>query len=230
LLVPALLVILMVLLRIPALPALLAGGLIGMLCAFFFQHMPVKEILSSSQSGYVCQTGVAAVDDLLSRGGMESMLSTIALIMCALSFGGILEKIGILSVLASAILKAARNTGMLVLSTILTCIGMNIIAPDQYLSIVVPGRMYRSAYQRSNLKAKNLSRALEDAGTLSSPLIPWNTCGAYMWVTLGVHPFVYLPFAFLNLINPLVSILLGFTGLTMEKESEEELKKVKESQ
>ncbi|MBN1466458.1 Na+/H+ antiporter NhaC, partial [candidate division KSB1 bacterium] len=153
-------------------------------------------------------------------GGMESMLSTVALIMCALAFGGVMETTGMLSAIARAILQRAKRQGSLVASTVLTCIGMNIIAPDQYLAIVVPGRMYREAYQGAGLKMKNLSRALEDGGTLSSALVPWNTCGAYMWATLGVHPFAYLPFAFLNLLNPMISILLGYTGWTMEKEKD----------
>ena len=175
--------------------------------------------MHAAQSGYVSQSGVTSVDSLLSRGGLESMLSTVALIICALAFGGVMETTGMLAVIAGAILKLAKRTGSLVMSTVLTAMGMNIIAPDQYLAIVVPGRMYRDAYKRAGLKAKNLSRALEDGGTLSSALIPWNTCGAYMWATLGVYPFAYLPFAFLNLLNPAISILWGFTGVTMERES-----------
>ena len=220
LLLPALLVIAMVIFRIPALPALLGGSVLGMVCALIFQHAAWGDVLRAAQSGYVLQSGLPAVDELLSRGGLESMLPTVALIMCALAFGGVLEKIGLLSVIAEAILKLAKSTGALVTSTVLTTIVMNIIAPDQYLAIVVPGRMYREAYLRAGLKSKNLSRALEDGGTLSSPLIPWNTCGAYMMATLGVHPFLYLPFAFLNTVNPLVSIFYGFTGITMEKEDD----------
>src|SRR5690606_18117889 len=123
------------------------------------------------------------VDDLLTRGGMDSMLNTVALIICALSFGGVMERSGMLSVIASAILRFATSTGSLIFATVATCVGMNVIAPDQYLSVVVPGRMYRSAYHQAGLHPKNLSRVLEDAGTLTSPLVPWNTCGAYMWAT-----------------------------------------------
>jgi NhaC family Na+:H+ antiporter len=218
LLLPAVLVIAMVIFRIPALPALLGGAFLGGLFAVIFQNIPLADVMHAAQSGYVSSTGINSVDALLSRGGMESMLSTIALIMCALAFGGVMEKTGMLSIIAMAILRLAKSTGSLVASTVLTAIGMNIIAPDQYLAIVVPGRMYREAYEKSQLKPKNLSRALEDGGTLSSALIPWNTCGAYMWATLGVYPFAYLPFAFLNLLNPIISILLGYTGWTMEKE------------
>jgi Na+:H+ antiporter, NhaC family len=217
LLIPPALVIAMVIFRIPALPALLGGAFLGGLLAVFVQNVPLKEILDIAQNGFVADTGVIAVDDLLSRGGMESMLSTVALVMCALSFGGVMERTGMLSVLAGTILKFAKSRGQLVTSTIATTMTMNVIAPDQYLSIVVPGRMYREAFERKGLAAKNLSRCLEDGGTITSPLIPWNTCGAYMWVTLGVYPFAYLPFAFMNLINPLVSIFYGFTGLTMHK-------------
>jgi len=220
LLLPAVLVIAMVIFRIPALPALLGGAFVGGLCAIIFQGASMAEVMSAAQNGFISNTGVASVDTLLSRGGMESMLSTVALIMCALAFGGVMEKTGMLTTIAGAILKLATSVGSLVASTVLTSIGMNIIAPDQYLAIVVPGRMYREAYERAGLKAKNLSRALEDGGTLSSALIPWNTGGGYMWATLGVYPFAYLPFAFLNLLNPLFSIVLGYTGWTMEREEE----------
>ena len=218
LLLPAVLVIFMVIFRVPALPALLGGALLGGLFAIFFQKTGVGDVMQAAQSGYISNTGVASVDTLLSRGGMDSMLSTVALIMCALAFGGVLEKTGMLATIAGAILRLARGTGGLVASTVLTCIAMNIIAPDQYLAIIVPGRMYRDAYESARLKPKNLSRALEDGGTLSSALVPWNTGGAYMWATLGVYPLAYLPFAFLNLLNPLISITLGYIGWTMERE------------
>ncbi|WP_337960909.1 Na+/H+ antiporter NhaC family protein [Caloramator sp. mosi_1] len=122
-----------------------------------------------------------------------------------------------LEVLAEGLLSFSDSTGSLVLVTIISCIFTNFVAGDQYLSIVVPGRMYKNAFDRKGLHPKNLSRCLEDAGTLSSPLIPWNTCGGFMHSTLGVHPFAYLPFAFLNLINPVISIIYGYTGITMEK-------------
>jgi NhaC family Na+:H+ antiporter len=181
------------------------------------QDTNLATVMKVAQEGYVGATGVGPVDDLLSRGGMESMLRTVALIICALSFGGVMERSGMLGVIAGAILRTAKSTGALVLATVGTCVGMNVIAADQYLSIVVPGRMYREAYHRAGLHPKNLSRVLEDSGTLSSPLIPWNTCGAYMWITLGVFPFSYLPYAFLNLINPIISIVYGYTGWTMHK-------------
>ncbi|OQX95877.1 Na+/H+ antiporter NhaC [candidate division KSB1 bacterium 4572_119] len=217
LLLPPAMVILMVIKKIPALPALLGGTVIGGIFAMIFQSSGIGEVVNVSYSGFVSESGFKMVDELLTRGGMESMFYTVSLIMCALSFGGVMEKSKMLESIASSILKLAKSTGALVTATITTCISMNIIAPDQYLSVVVPGRMYKSAFEAKKLHPKNLSRCLEDAGTLSSPLIPWNTCGAFMFATLGVHPFAYLPFAFLNLLNPLVSIFYGFTGITMHK-------------
>lgn len=217
LLVPPLLVIAMVTFRVPALPALLAGSVIGGATAMAVQHLSLAEVMAVAQTGFAAETGVPAVDTLLNRGGMVSMLPTVALIVCALSFGGVMERTGMLGVIAAAILRVARSTGSLIAATVCTCLGMNVIAPDQYLSIVVPGRMYREAYHKAGLHPKNLSRALEDAGTITSPLIPWNSCGAYMWATLGVFPFHYLPYAFLNLLNPLISILYGYLGWTIAK-------------
>jgi NhaC family Na+:H+ antiporter len=134
-----------------------------------------------------------------------------------MSFGGIMERSGMLGVIAAAILRLARGSGSLITATLASCIGLNVVAADQYLSIIVPGRMYREAYQRAGLHPKNLSRCLEDAGTLTSPLIPWNSCGAYMFGTLGVFPFAYLPFAFLNLLNPLISVYYGWAGWTLTR-------------
>ncbi len=212
---PPLLVFVMVIYRIPALPALLGGAALGGILGMVFQGMTLGGVFSVAKDGYAAATGVSDVDALLSRGGMIGMMNTIALILCAMSFGGVMEKTGMLMVLANAILKMAKSTGSLVASTVATCVAMNIIAPDQYLSIVVPGRMYRDAFEKANLHPKNLSRCLEDAGTLTSPLVAWNTCGVYMFGALGVSPFVYLPFAFLNLTTPLISIFYGYTGWTM---------------
>jgi NhaC family Na+:H+ antiporter len=140
--------------------------------------------------------------------------------MCALSFGGAMETTGMLEKISFAILSLAKSVGGLVAATVCTCASMNVLAPDQYLSIVVPGRMYRNAFRKAQLDPKNLSRCLEDGGTLTSSLVPWNTGGAYMWATLGVFPLAYLPFAYLNLINPLVSIFYGVTGISMTKLNE----------
>lgn len=217
LLIPPILVIVMVVMKVPAIPGLIGGSVLGGIFAAIFQGAGMTDIIGAAHYGFSADTGVAAVDDLLSRGGLDSMMWTISLILVAMCFGGIMEKSGMLSALAAKILTFAKGTGSLVTATIFTCIFTNLVAGDQYLSIVVPGRMYKPMYDELGLHPKNLSRVLEDSGTLTSPLIPWNTCGAFMMTTLGVHPFAYLPYAFLNLINPLISIFYGFTGITMEK-------------
>jgi NhaC family Na+:H+ antiporter len=217
LLLPPVIVIAMVVKRVPPLPALLAGTVLGGLCAILAQSNSLADVVAASYSGYVSDTGIEMVDGLLTQGGLISMMDTVALIMCALAFGGIMERTGMLEVIARSLLKLVAGTGSLVAVTIFSCIGMNAVASDQYMAIVIPGRMYRDAFGKRGLHPKNLSRALEDSATLTSPLIPWNTCGAFMWATLGVYPLAYLPFAFMNLLNPIVSMFYGFTGITMEK-------------
>ena len=228
LLLPPVLVIVMVVLRIPALPAILGGWALGAGLSFGLQGRSLGQGLLVAYQGVKAKTGHKLVDKLLSRGGLSSMFSTVALIICAMSFGGVMEHSGQLDALAGAVLRLAHGTGGLVLATVVSCLGMNVLGSDQYLAVVVPGRMYRDAFRRSGLAPRNLSRALEDSGTLTSVLIPWNTCGAYMIATLGVKPWTYVPYCFLNLINPLVSIFYGFTGLTMAKLTPEEAREAAE--
>jgi NhaC family Na+:H+ antiporter len=229
LLLPPLLVVAMVVLRVPALPALLGGALLGALLAIGVQGVSPGEVLRAAHAGVKSATGNPLVDDLLSRGGLESMLPTVALIIVALSFGGVLERTRMLEVISGAVLRLARGTGGLVAATVVSCLGMNVLASDQYLAIVVPGRMYREAYRARGLHPKNLSRALEDSGTLTSPLIPWNTCGAFMIATLGIAPWTYVPYCVLNLVNPVISMLYGITGWTMTRRSDEDGKDSKDS-
>ena len=153
------------------------------------------------------------LNDLLSRGGMMSMANTIALITCALSFGGIMERCGFLEVVLEAILKVVRSVGGLVASVIASCFLCNLFLGDQYLSIVMPGRIFKNAFEWKGLHARMLSRSLEDCGTLSSVLIPWNTCGAYNSGVLGVKTVEYAPFAILNWLNPLVAIAITYLGI-----------------
>ena len=229
LLIPLLLVLVLVVRRMPAFPALLIGALVGGLFAVAFQQEAVlryvgepelsrpvalvKGVWRALYAGYVLESGNAALDDLLSRGGMASMLQTIWLIMTAMMYGAVLEATGILQALARRILRAVRTAGGLIVATLATAFGVNVLASDQYISIVLPGRMFRSEYQRRGLHPKNLSRALEDSGTITSVLIPWNTCGAFMAQTLGVSTLTYAPFAFFNLINPLLAAVYGFARI-----------------
>ncbi len=205
--------------RTPPLPALLAGTAAGVVLLLVFQPQNAPDgmasVLSALYDGYRSETGVAAADELLSRGGLTSMLDTIALILCAFAFGGVMECSGMLGRLTQAVLAAARSVASLVAATVLTGVGLNFLTSDQYLSVVLPGRMYRDAYAARGLHAKNLSRAIEDSATLTSPLVPWNTCGAYMSGVLGVATLAYAPFAFLNLVTPLISMAYGATGFSL---------------
>jgi Na+:H+ antiporter, NhaC family len=232
-LVPAALVFTLVLRKVPAFPALLIGALTGCVFGVLFQRETVLSFVGATElsaplallkgawtvlfDGYTSASGNAALDELLSRGGMSGMLNTIWLILSAMIFGAVMETTQMLQRIAQAILGSVRGTGSLILATLATSIGMNVIASDQYIAIVLPGRMFRAEFKRRGLAAKNLSRTLEDAGTLTSPLIPWNTCGAFMAGTLGVPTLVYAPYAFFNLINPLVAAAYGFTGFSIAR-------------
>lgn len=218
LLLPPILVVSIVIMKVPAVPGLLSGGILGGIFAIIFQKATLADVILVSHYGFNSQSGFEAMDSLLSRGGLDSMMYTVSLIIVAMCFGGVIEKIKVLEVIAEKLLIFTKTRGSLVLTTALSSIFCNFTMADQYLAIVVPGRMFRKSYEEKNLKLKNLSRVLEDAGTLTSSLVPWSTCGAFMLTTLGVHPFAYLPFAFLNLINPIVSVIYGYTGFTMEKD------------
>ena len=233
LLIPVALVLGLVIRQVPAFPALLIGALVGGLFAAVFQRSTVltyaggtdlpetvvliKGVWMALYDGFALHSGNAALDNLLSRGGMGSMLMTVWLIMSAMMFGAVMETTGMLQVIAARILRFVRGTGSLIAATLATSIGMNVLASDQYIAIVLPGRMFRSEYRRQRLDPKNLSRTLEDAGTLTSVLVPWNTCGAFIAQTLGVSTLTYAPFAFFNLLNPFVAAIYGFANIAVER-------------
>tara|TARA_B100000212_G_scaffold339077_1_gene316785 strand:- start:3940 stop:5391 length:1452 start_codon:yes stop_codon:yes gene_type:complete len=213
LLLPPLFVILMSIMRCSVLPALAAAVGAGAIIAIALQKADIADLVNVMHYGYQSSTGETSIDELLSGGGLDKMMWTVSLILCALSLGGIMEGGRMLESVAAAILKSVYSTVALVTATVGTCFATNIVAPDQYLSIIVPGRMYREAYQRRKLHPKNLSRTVEDAGTLSSPLVPWNTCGATMMSVLLVNPFAYLPYAFFNLLTPLFAVLWAYLNI-----------------
>jgi Na+:H+ antiporter, NhaC family len=173
-------------------------------------------IYSVMANGFVSNTGNETIDALFSRGGMDSMLTTIWLVLGALSYAAIMEDAGFLERLIRPVLARATSTGRLIASVIGTCIGLNIIAGDQYVAIVMPSRIYRLEFARRGVAPRMLSRAVEDSGTVTSPLVPWNSCGAYMAGVLGVATIAYLPYAFFNLLSPLISLLYGFSGFRIE--------------
>lgn len=159
----------------------------------------------------------ATINDLLGTSGMFGMMNTIWLIVCAMAFGGVMEKLGMLNTITEVIVAKAKSTGSLIATTALTCVGFNITASDQYLSIVVPGKMFAKEYEKRGLAPQNLSRTLEDAGTVTSVLVPWNTCGAVQSNVLGIATGEYFFYCIFNIISPLMTITFGFLGIKIAK-------------
>jgi Na+:H+ antiporter, NhaC family len=237
-LVPVL-VIAMIVKKVPALPALLTGTLAGGVFALIFQPQIIEQvsgiegrfhvaayvaIMKAMYTDISVTTDNAMVNSLLETGGMRGMLNTVWLIMCAMIFGGIMESSGLLHRITEAVIKLAHNTGSLVASTAGTCIFFNITASDQYLSIVVPGRMFADTYRERGLKPQVLSRTLEDSGTVTSVLVPWNTCGATQATVLGVPTLVFLPFCFFNIISPFMTVLFAYFNIKIARYGENEEK------
>ncbi|MBU2976900.1 Na+/H+ antiporter NhaC [Alteromonas sp. C1M14] len=228
LLIPLVVLLTLAVRKMPAFPAVSIGALLGGLWAVLFQGDVVSSLAADGDShavgtlkvvwtalfnGVSFSTPDENLNALLSRGGMSSMLNTIWLIICAMSFGAVLERVGLLKRAVSTILHGARSAGDMISRTILTCIGTNLVTADQYMSIVMPGRMYKKEFEKRGLNQLNLSRSLEDGGTLTSPLIPWNTCGAYMQGVLMVHPFEYIFYTFFNVINPILAVIYAYLGI-----------------
>jgi NhaC family Na+:H+ antiporter len=222
-LVPALVIFLIVKKTSPLI-ALLAGTILGAIAALVFQPGIVAQITGTENldfiSGYkgimqaiTVDTAIITDDkklnDLFSSGGMAGMLGTIWLILCAMVFGGIMEAIGALSRISTALLNLFHTTFGLFASTVFSCLALNTTASDQYLAIVVPGKMFAKAYKDKGLAPENLSRTLEDSGTVTSVLVPWNTCGAYHSGVLGVPTLSYIGYAFFNYLSPFMTLLFA---------------------
>jgi NhaC family Na+:H+ antiporter len=218
--------------KVPALPALFVGALLGGLFAVLFQPQLIrsfggeghgfgfqsyKVVISAMGSGVTVVTGNATMDELLTTNGMYGMLKTIWLVLCAMVFGGAMEAAGLLQRITGALISRVRNDGSLIATTAGSCIFINATASDQYLSIVLPGRMFAPVYKSRGLDPKVLSRTLEDSGTVTSALVPWNTCGAYMGSVLGVATLTYLPFCFFNLLSPLMTVVQGAVGFRIAR-------------
>jgi len=221
-----------ILLKVPPIPALLAGTLLGAIFGIIFQPEIIKTIAgitdNYTKAAYISvmqsmfgdislTTTDPKITELLSTSGMRGMLDTIWLILSAMVFGGIMESAGLLKRITQPIIKYAKTTGSLVTSTVITCLFFNITASDQYLAIVVPGRMFRKTYQDKGYAPELLSRTLEDCGTVTSPLIPWNTCGATQSRVLGVETWAYAPYAFFNIISPLMTILIAYLNIKIRR-------------
>ncbi len=216
LLIPPLLVLVVSFRKMPAIPGITMGVLAGVVCAMFVQGASFEQVMDVSFSGYTANTGEADVDELLTRGGLDSMLYTISLVIVAMMFGGVMERTNQLKAIADRILAAAKTQGSLIIATVMTSIGANLILCDQYMAIVMGARTYAQAYRERGLAPENLSRAVEDSATVTANLVPWNSGGAYQSATLGVATLAYLPFAFFCWLSPIVTILFGVTGWTIK--------------
>lgn len=210
---PVLVVIFGAVKRIPAIPSLLLAAAIGCIVAMIAQGYSLSEVLLGLQVEFEADTGNEIADKLLTRGGIDSMMWTISLIMFALVFGGMLEKCGFVEVLLGGLVNKVKTTGGLVLLTIVTGIICDVVLTDQYLAILVPGRLYAHEFDRRGLSRSFLSRTTEDGATMWSPMIPWNGCGAYQAATLGVSNWAFMPFAFMNLVSPFYAVIITYLGI-----------------
>ncbi|WP_243755153.1 Na+/H+ antiporter NhaC [Paractinoplanes brasiliensis] len=231
-LLPLLLLVVLSVRKAPASLALLASAMFAGLLAAFTQRQVIADFVAGQgnvvlesikatwltmATGFHADTGLADVDRLVSRGGMASMLYTLWLIFGAVTFGVLLERFGLISRLIDPMIAAAKSTGRLFLTVFACAFGLNVVAGDQYIALVLPARIFRAEFARRGLAPTNLSRLTADSGTVTSPLVPWNSCGAFMGATLGVSALLYLPFAIFCYASPALSVLYGFTGFKIEK-------------
>lgn len=227
-LLPMVLLVLLSARRVPASIALMCSAIFaGVLAAFlqpriltefvgteggFNPLVAVKATWQAMATGFVSDTGIGDIDRLLSRGGMDSMLITLWLIIGAVTFGALMDELGFIEQLTKSLIGWANTQGRLYLAVFASALGLNIVAGDQYIALVLPARTFRAEFERRGLAPTNLSRLCADSGTVTSPLVPWNSCGAFMGATLGVSTLLYLPYCLFNLASPALSVLYGFTG------------------
>lgn len=216
LLLPPIIVIVAVALKVPAIPGITLGIIAGVILGLIFQgNTNLGSYLDCGMNGFKSETGVKAVDKLLSSGGLQNMMFSISLTILAMMFGGIMEATRQLEVIVNRLLKLVKGPAGLVTLTELTCVASNATMPEQYISIVIPGRMYAKTYEQMGLHPKTLSNALEGAGTVTSALIPYNTCGVFIYTTLGVSTIQYLPYALFNYLMPIAVIVMAVFGITL---------------
>ena len=229
LLLPPVIVIVAVACKVPAIPGITLGVVVGAVMGLIFQDgCTLGTLLESATNGFSCETGIYEIDELLNSGGLMNMMYSISLAIISMMFGGIMEGSHQLEVIVERLKKLAKTPATLVTLTEVTCVVSNVVMPEQYISIVIPGRMYAEEYEKQKLHPKTLSNALESAGTVTSALVPWNTCGVFMATTLGITTAQYAPWAIFNWLMPIVVIIMAFMGMTVAGEDGERLsKKVK---
>jgi len=231
-LVPLVVLVILSVRKVPPQLAITASALVAGIMAPFLQHDAVMRFVNDSAvsapvayikgiwlamaTGYKANSGIPVLDTLLSRGGMASMLKTLWIIIGAVTFGTLLEEFKLLGKLIDPLMKRARTTGSLIGTVLATAVGLNIFAGDQYIALVLPSRLFRVEFRTRGLKPQNLSRTCADGGTVTSPLVPWNSCGAFMAATLGVPTILYVPFCVFNYASPIMSLVWGITGMKIE--------------
>ncbi|MCP3026529.1 Na+/H+ antiporter NhaC [Halobacillus sp. A5] len=214
-LISPLLIIILAFKRVSSIPALVVGLIAAVATTLYtVPGVTFGEIMSTAHFGYTAETGDEAIDSLLSLGGLDSMLFGVSLILIALSFGGIIKEIGIAHAIIDGMRSFLKSRGNVVLSTVLSCLGVNVAVGEQYLSIILPGQMLEDSYKNTNLHPKNLSRTLEDAGTIIHPLIPWGVTGVFIMSTLNIG-MGYIPYSFICFITPVIAIIYGYTGFAL---------------
>nr|MBI1230772.1 Na+/H+ antiporter NhaC [Cytophagales bacterium] len=239
-----LLVLVLIMKKAPAIPTLLAGALLGGIWAIVFQPEIIQSLAWNPEDSFAVNsfqvvmtslygnttivTSNDIVNELLITGGMFGMLNTVWLIICAMVFGGIMEVSGMLRILAEAVMRKVTSVGSLIAATAGTGVFFNLTTSDQYLAILVPGRMYADIYKKKGLKGENLSRTLEDSATVTSVLVPWNTCGATQASVLGVATLTYAPYCFFNIISPFMTILFGYLKIGINYYSTSEVRAIEE--
>jgi len=219
-LLPAVLVVILAVKKVSGLAVMVIASLVGAAFAIIFQGFGVGELLEFMNYGFVSETGVEAVDALLSRGGLQSMMWTISLGFIGLSYGGILEKTRVLEVILEKIAVLVSSAKGLITTHVLSSIAVNLFSASQYMAIIIPGRMLVPAYKKLRILPQVCSRTSEDSATVTSPLIPWGLCGVYFAGTLGVPTMEYLPYVFLAYLTPIIAILYAFTGKFIFKEGD----------
>jgi Na+:H+ antiporter, NhaC family len=219
--------------KYPAFLSILIGALAGALVAVVFQPQVVvkfandpslsaplamlKGVWLAMATGFAASTGVEQIDALFTGGGMSSMLLTVWLILGAMSFGAMMDFGGFNTKLITPVINRVKSTGGTIATVMCTSVGLNIIAGDQYVAIVLPARMFMVEFRKRGLHPETLATAVENSGTVTSPLIPWNSCGAYMTAALGISTFVYFPYCFFNFLNPLLGLIYGFAGINVQR-------------
>lgn len=226
LIIPIIIVLGGSIMKFPTIPVMLSSSIVAIILGISIQGVTLENAFLASVQGFNVEMMSSVIDpasippevaNLMNRGGMNSMMSTTLIAFCAFAFAGILSKIGSLEVVLAKVNEKAKTTGSLILATVLSCITMAVTTGSSYLSILIPGELYKNVYAERGLHSKNLSRTLEDSGTVVVPIVPWSLAGVYMSSTLGVPVIEYLPWAIMCYVGFIFAIIFGFTGFSIEK-------------